>query len=138
MKSFDSLGVTAERTSMAVILLVEDDVFVRNIAEMMIREFGHNTLPADDMEEALGFLHSAQPIDALITDIRLKSATQGGFELAQKAIGLRPKLRVLYVTGNSMTAEMSALFVDGGQFLQKPYSEIQLQQSVEKLVATSA
>jgi hypothetical protein len=37
-----------------------------------------------------------------------------------------------------MTAEMSALFVDGGQFLQKPYSEIQLQQSVEKLVATSA
>jgi CheY-like chemotaxis protein len=38
---------------MAVILLVEDDVFVRNIAEMMIGEFGHNTLPADDMEEAL-------------------------------------------------------------------------------------
>jgi CheY-like chemotaxis protein len=138
MKSFDSLGVTAERMSMAVILLVEDDVFVRNIAEMMIGEFGHDTIPADDMEEALGFLHSGQPIDALITDIRLKSATQGGFELAHKAIDLRPKLRVLYVTGNARTAEMSALFVDGGQFLQKPYSEIQFQQSVEKLLATSA
>jgi CheY-like chemotaxis protein len=122
---------------MALILLVEDDVFVRNIAEMMIGEFGHTTLPADDMEEALGFLHSARAIDALITDIRLKSATQGGFELAQKAIFLRPKLRVLYVTGNARTSEMSALFVDGGQFLQKPYSEIQFQQSVEKMLATS-
>jgi DNA-binding NtrC family response regulator len=129
--------IAAERMSMAIILLVEDDVFVRNIAEMMIGEMGHKTIPADDMEEALGFLHSGQPIDALVTDIRLKSATRGGFELAQQAIRLRPQLRVLYVTGNSVTAEMSALFVDGGRFLQKPYSETQLQQSVEKLLAPS-
>jgi CheY-like chemotaxis protein len=124
----------AERLSMAVVLLVEDDVFVRNIAEMMIGELGHHTLAAGDIEEALALLCSDQPIDALITDIRLKSATQGGFELAQQAMRLRPTLRVLYMTGSSLSAEMSALFVEGGHFLQKPYSEIQLQHSVERLL----
>jgi CheY-like chemotaxis protein len=118
-------------------LLVEDDVFVRNIAAMMIGDFGHDTLPADDMEAALLFLRSARPIDALITDIRLKSAILGGFELAQHAISLRSKLPVLYVTGGSLTVEMSALFVEGGRFLQKPYSELQLQHCVESLLAAS-
>jgi hypothetical protein len=44
-------------------------------------------------------------------------------------------LPVLYVTGNFMTDEMTASFVDGGHFLQKPYSPSQLQHSVEKLLA---
>jgi CheY-like chemotaxis protein len=91
---------------MAVILVVEDDVFIREIAEMMIQDWGHHTLSASDVDEALSLLRSPQHIDALFTDIYLKTAVLGGCELAHQAIKLRPKLRVLYTTGNSVTDKM--------------------------------
>jgi DNA-binding NtrC family response regulator len=119
---------------MAVILIVEDDVFIREIAEMMIQDWGHHTLSASDVDEALLLLRSPQHIDALFTDIYLKHLVHGGCELAHQAIELRPKLRVLYTTGNSMTDKMKALFVEGAHFLRKPYAQYELQGSVENLL----
>lgn len=120
---------------MAVILIVEDDIFTRDMAEMMIQEWGHETLSASDVNEALLLVKSPQHIDALFTDIYLKKAVLGGCELARRAIELRPELRVLYTTGNSPTDQMKALFVDGQHFLPKPYTPDQLQNSVRGLLA---
>jgi CheY-like chemotaxis protein len=120
---------------MAVILIVEDDVFIREMAEMMIQGWGHETLNAGDADEALVFLRSPRRIDALFTDIYLKDSVHGGCELAQEAVALRPTLRVLYTTGNSMTDKMKALFVEGAHFLRKPYVQKQLEDSVEGMLA---
>src|SRR5471030_905181 len=106
---------------MAVILIVEDDVFIREVAEMMIQDRGHQTLAASDVDEALVILRSPQHIDALFTDIYLKSAVFGGCDVATQAMALRAGLRVLYTTSNSMTDKMKALFVKGAHFLRKPY-----------------
>jgi len=54
--------VTPEGLPMAVILVVEDDVFIREVAEMMIRDWGHQTLAACDVDEALSLLRSPQHI----------------------------------------------------------------------------
>jgi CheY-like chemotaxis protein len=129
------LIVTAERVVMAVILVVEDDVFIRQVAEMMIQDWGHDVLSASDGDEALIFLRSAQHIDALFTDIYLKQSVLGGCELAHQAIKLRPKLRVLYTTGNFVTDKMKALFVGGMQCLRKPYTQHQLEDCVATLLA---
>ena len=123
---------------MTVILIVDDDVFTCEIAEMMIQDWGHDTLSASDVDEALSFLRSPQHINALFTDISLKTAVLGGCELAHQAIKLRPKLRVLYTTGNSITDKMKTLFVEGSHFLLKPYTPQQLQDSVEELLAASS
>jgi DNA-binding NtrC family response regulator len=120
---------------MAVILIVDDEVFIRGATEMMVQDLGHETLTAGDMDEALVHLKSLQPIDALFTDIRLKSIVLGGFELAQQAIKLRPALRVLYTTGSSLTDTTRALFVEGAHFMQKPYTQGQLQASMKELLA---
>jgi CheY-like chemotaxis protein len=120
---------------MAVILIVEDDLFIRGIAELMIEDWGHNTLLASDIDEALALLRAPRHIDALFTDIYLKTAVFGGCELAHQAIKLRPKLRVLYTTGNSITEKLKTLFVEGTHFLRKPYTPHQLQNSVEELLA---
>ena len=120
---------------MAVILVVEDDVFIREIAEMMIRDWGHETRSASDGDEALLILRSDQHVDALFTDIYLKNSVVGGCELAHQAIKLRPKLRTLYTTGNFVTGKMRALFVEGSQFLSKPYTQNQLQESFATLLA---
>lgn len=120
---------------MAMILIVEDDLFIREIAETMIRDWGHRTISASDVEEALALLRSPQHIDALFTDIYLKTAVLGGCDLAHQAIKLRPKLRVLYTTGNSVTDAMKALFLNGTHFLPKPYTPHQLHDSVDCLLA---
>jgi CheY-like chemotaxis protein len=122
------------KVSMAVILIVEDDVFIREMAEMTIQEWGYQTLSASDVDEALSLLRSPQPIDALFTDIYLKKAVLGGCELADQAIKLRPELRVLYTTGNAVTDKMKALFTEGAHFLGKPYTLPQLQRSLEALL----
>ncbi len=120
---------------MPVILIVEDDVFIRELAETIIHEWGYQTFSAGDGDEALVLLRSPQHFDALFTDIYLKSAVLGGCELARQAIELRPQLRVLYTTGNSVTEKMKSLFAAGTHFLPKPYTLKQLQHSVEDLFA---
>ena len=120
---------------MAVILIVEDDMFIHALAEVMIQDRGHETLSASDEEEALVFLRSAQPIDALFTDIYLKNSVHGGCDLARQAMALRPSLRVLYTTGNFVTEKMQAMFVEGTCCLRKPYTEAQLQSSFDDMLA---
>jgi CheY-like chemotaxis protein len=120
---------------MAVILIVEDDIFIRDMAEMMIQDWGHDTLSASDVDEALLLVKSPQRIDALFTDIYLKKAVLGGCDLARHAVELRPELRVLYTTGNSPTDQMKSLFVHGRHFLPKPYTPDELQSSVRGMLA---
>ena len=120
---------------MAVILIVEDDVFIREVAEMLIQDWGHQTLAACDVDEALAILRSPQHIDALFTDIYLKTLVNGGCDLALQAISLRPGLRVLYTTGNTITDKMKALLAEGTHFLRKPYTQNQLHDSVKDMLA---
>jgi len=129
------LVVTAEMVFMAAILIVEDDAFIRDDAEMMLQDWGHNTLLASDVDEAVSLLRSSQRIGALFTDIYLKRAVLGGYELARQAVKLRLNLPVLYTTGNIINDKTKALFVGGAHFLPKPYTRFQLQNSVEALLA---
>lgn len=120
---------------MAAILIVEDDVFIREIAEMTIQDWGYDTFLASDVDEALALLRSPQHIDILFTDIYLKKAVLGGCDLARQAVELRPDLRVLYTTGNFVTDEMKALFVENAHCLRKPYTDHQLQDRFTTLLA---
>ncbi len=119
---------------MAVILVVEDDAFLREVAETTLQSWGHKTLGASDVDEAIPILESAQAIDALFTDICLKEEAHGGVDIAQRAIALRPGIRVLYATGHLLTAKVRARFVGGANCLRKPYTDEQLQQAVTSML----
>ena len=131
------LIVTAIGVRLAIILIVEDDVFTGLAAELMVGDLGHDTFLVSAPDEAMSHLRSSQEIDMLFTDIRLKTAAVGGCELAHLAIKLRPGLRVLYTSGSFKTDAMTAMFVEGAGFLQKPYSQPQLQDSMNALLAAS-
>ena len=47
-----------------------------------------------------------------------------------RAIDMCPGLRVIYTTGGGLTDGMSALFVEGGTFLPKPYNRQRLLEAV--------
>ena len=119
---------------MAVILIVEDDIFILQNLEWMIEELGHTSLPASDLVEALSHLATPLHIDALFVDIRLNALASGGYDVANQAIELRPDLPVLYISGSPLTDDMTVRFVPGGRFLQKPYSPAHLEAAMEELL----
>jgi CheY-like chemotaxis protein len=119
---------------MALILIVEDEVFIRQSAEWAMEDVGHSTLAASDLEEALEHLTAWPAIDALFVDMRLSRLPVGGYDVARQAVAMRPELRVLYTSGTPLTADMTDQFVPGGQFLEKPYSPDQLRRSIAQLL----
>jgi len=119
---------------MAVVLIVEDEVFIRQAAEWTIGDLGHDVLMACDLTEALAHLSLAQRIDALFVDIRLAKVALGGYDVANQVLKFWPDLRVLYTSGSPLTSDMTNNFVRGGQFIQKPYSSGQLETSVGQLL----
>jgi CheY-like chemotaxis protein len=123
---------------MALILVVDDEFFIREMAVMILEELGHEVLSAGSVDEALVILRSPRSIDALFTDIYLKAAVFGGCEIARQAVVLRPQFPVLYTTGNATTDELNSKLVPGAHFLRKPYSQHELQDAVEDLLATAA
>jgi DNA-binding NtrC family response regulator len=125
---------------MPVILVVEDEEQVRVLAESILQDNGHQTLSAGAVDQALALIQTEQPIDLLFTDINLApdlaaGLVHPGLELAQQALKLRPGLRVLYTTGQGITDGMKALFVEGFDFLPKPYDLDQLVARVNDLLA---
>lgn len=119
---------------MALILIVEDEIFIRQSAEWAMEDLGHGVLLAGDLGEAIAHLSAPAPIDALFVDMRLSDLPFGGYEVANQAAALRPGLRVLYTSGTPLTADMEGRFVPGGRFIQKPYSPEQLGTAMEQLL----
>ena len=122
---------------MSNILFVEDDDFIRENVSQMIEDWGYRVLVAGDVDEALAMLGLSHDVDALITDLTLKTATHGGYELARRAFEQRPSLRVLYTSGNARNQHDIHRSVPGAQFIQKPYREENLRRTVDALFAVS-
>ena len=114
------------------VLVAEDEPTVRALAESIIGELGYATFSAANAREALALLEDGAPITLLFTDINMPDPPDGidGLELARVAVERRPGLRVIYTTGGALTDGMTALFVEGGTFLQKPYTRERLIEAV--------
>lgn len=110
------------------VLVAEDEPTVRALAESIIAELGYETFSAANAREALAVLDDGPPITLLFTDINMPDGPDGldGLELARRAVEIRPDLRVIYTTGGGLTDGMTALFVEGGTFLPKPFTREQL------------
>lgn len=68
-----------------LILLVEDDLEIRETVREMLRELGHTVIEAEDAEEAMA-LAALPGIDLVLSDIRL-AGQQTGLDLAEALRG---------------------------------------------------
>jgi two-component system cell cycle sensor histidine kinase/response regulator CckA len=118
---------------MCVVLIVEDEVPVRHVAETILRRAGHETLCAGTVSEALAIIQSMQSIDLLFTDMALGNEAQGGIRVSEGVTRSRPGLPVLYTSGGVIADSTRSSFVEPGTFLPKPYSRAQLLQAVSDL-----
>ena len=116
------------------VLVAEDEPTIRALAESIIEELGYSTFSAANAREALAVLDGGAPITLLFTDINMPDGPDGfdGLELARRAVEILPALRVIYTTGGGLTDGMTALFVEGGTFLPKPFTRQRLIEAVQE------
>jgi len=103
------------------VLIVDDEPTVRLVASEILRQRGYATLEADDAAKALTVLQSSQRVDLMITDVGLPGGLNGR-QLADAGRGLRPLLKVLFITGFAENAVISHGHLDPGfHILTKPF-----------------
>jgi two-component system, cell cycle sensor histidine kinase and response regulator CckA len=116
-----------------LILLVEDDPLVRELARRALINFGYTVVACASGPEALETAARLEgDIDLLLTDVVMPG--MNGRELATKLSAERPGLRVLYTSGHTADIIVNrGLLEEGLEFLPKPYS---LPALAEKVRAT--
>jgi PAS domain S-box-containing protein len=105
-----------------VVLLVEDETGVRELAREYLEMTGYTVIVAGDGNTALevAAMH-AGPIQLLMTDVVMPGI--GGCELAERITALRPEIKVLYMTGYTDQAVMHQGILDADAILlQKPFT----------------
>jgi CheY-like chemotaxis protein len=107
-------------TAQPHILLVEDEVFLRELLTENLQDAGYSVSEASDGNAGLEALQSDRRIDVLLSDIKLPD--MDGYQIAQAGRALRPDLKVILMTGYAPTPLPAALQPVVYGVLQKPFS----------------
>jgi PAS domain S-box-containing protein len=120
-----------------VVLLVDDDRFVREILTMSLEDSGHAVLAADSGAAAMALLLDGAPADIVVTDLTMPG--MDGIELIRRAQGRRPHLPAILLTGYA--GDGAAMAVGGAvsgaySLLQKPVTGAQLSDRIAALLGS--
>lgn len=124
-----------QRKRAATVLLVEDEPLVRSATARVLLSAGLRVLEASTPDMALK-LSAERPekIDLLLTDVVLP--TMNGRELADKVAKLRPRVRVLFMSGYTDDAFSGDELLDAGAaFLAKPFTPDTLVKRIDEVLA---
>ena len=110
-----------------VILVVDDEVLIRNIARIILEAEGYFILAADDGKEALEMSRKFPgTIHGVLSDVKIPKVD--GLELAATILVERPGIKVLLMSG----------YVDAPAenvpFLQKPFGPEVLKQRIRQIL----
>jgi two-component system, cell cycle sensor histidine kinase and response regulator CckA len=120
------------------ILLVEDEINLRYLARQFLEKQGYRVIEAADGAVAIQIAVAHQGvIDLLLTDVIMPG--MNGRELAQRISEIRPKVKILYMSGYTENVIGRNGTLDAGiRLLQKPFTLRELNSQVrEALDSTS-
>ena len=110
------------------ILVVEDDIDVRDTVAEGLRTLGYQVLTAEDGGAALALLERGATVDLLFTDVSMPRGMSGD-ELAHRARRLRPGLKILLTSGYAAAVRDGAL-LEQFSVLAKPYRSDELARAI--------
>jgi len=121
---------------MPTVLLVEDDPDIRTLVEAALADRGLVVRAVADDRAAQRVLEREAPqIGVLIADVHLGAAASG-FDVAQRARKLNPRIEVVYITGRSL--DVDRFGVHGGVLMPKPFDIDNLGDVVQALASDPA
>jgi two-component system, cell cycle sensor histidine kinase and response regulator CckA len=111
-------------------LVVDDEVALRTMVPRLLSRLGIESVTAASAEEALALYDGS--FDLLVSDVVLPG--RRGDELAGDLLARAPSLRVLLVSGFPRDGEFSALPAERVRRLAKPFSFVQLHDTLDELL----
>jgi two-component system cell cycle sensor histidine kinase/response regulator CckA len=126
-------GNLAPARAQETLLLVEDEAAVRVIISAILRRHGYSVIEAATARAACEVFAQRTDIDLLLTDIVMPD--MNGPALAQRLIGLRPELRVLFISGYAEMLTPPSSDNPNVGFLSKPFPASALTARVAELLA---
>jgi two-component system, cell cycle sensor histidine kinase and response regulator CckA len=130
--TIDSPGLS-EVSAQPVILVVEDEVLVRNFVCLQLQRDGYQVLAAADGVEALQVAHAyTGTIHMLLTDVVMPR--MDGLALARRVLEERPGTRVLLMSGR-VVSEGREEMIDL-PFIKKPFLAKALREKVKEVLKT--
>jgi CheY-like chemotaxis protein len=115
---------------MTTILLVEDDVAVREVLHTVLERDAFTIVEADTGEEAMERLREARP-DLVVLDLMLPG--MDGLEVLRRlrAAEETARLPVVVVSARGTGGRQDALSAGADAYLAKPFSPLELLRAVE-------
>ncbi len=110
---------SANHSDHPIVLVLEDEFFVRQDIARYLEDSGCLVLEAATARQAMAICKAGTPVDILFTDINL-NGTASGWEVAEAFRAVRPRIAVLYASGNCVDR---ARCVTGSRFFGKPYRQ---------------
>jgi len=118
-----------------VVLIVEDEPLILNLAERMLQNIGYTVLSADSPKKALQLAKAhIGDVTLVVTDVVMPELN--GQELAARLKGLYPDIKCLFMSG--YTANVIAhhgVLDEGVNFIQKPFTTSELALKVNEALA---
>lgn len=113
------------------ILVVDDDASLCHLIRLLLIQYGYTALHALSAEAAIQVsARHAGPIHLLLADIAM--AGTSGPQLAQEIRATRPNMRLLFMSG--LVTEKNFQGVLGGSFIRKPFSPLDLIDTIEAIL----
>jgi two-component system, cell cycle sensor histidine kinase and response regulator CckA len=111
----------APRGGNETILVVDDELSVREFAERILRRFGYRVLLARSGEEALEIYRKMrEEIDLVILDLGMPG--MGGYACLRELLAIDPSLGVMIASGYAIDARMKETLQSGvAGYIGKPY-----------------
>lgn len=118
------------------LLVVEDEEAVRELAHEILQQNGYTVLEARHGVEALLVCDRYNgPIHLMLTDVVMPQMS--GRVLAERLVGVRPEMKVLYMSGYTHNALVHHGMLDPkSAFLQKPFTPDGMVRKVRELLDT--
>lgn len=126
---------TSQSKKETCILLVDDEIIVREpLAEVLV-DLGYWVIQAGDGAQGLDVLQSPQRVDLLISDVGLPGHMNGR-QLADAGRKLRPELKVLFITGYAdSAASAGGLAGQDMEVMVKPFGLDAFERKVSDMTA---
>jgi PAS domain S-box-containing protein len=114
------------------ILVVEDQVEVRNFAVAALQEYGYRVMQAPGAVEVQRICElEGERIHLVLTDVVMPHMS--GRELTARLVAMRPEIKVLYMSGYTDNVVVHrGVLEEGANFIQKPFSAEELARKVRE------
>lgn len=114
-----------------VVLVVEDEVWIREDVIDVLEQEGFRTLSAGTVSEALAVLDRHADVQALFTDIQMPGGSDG-LDLAKQVAADRPGIVIIVTSGRSIGAPDD--LPRQGRFIPKPYLPRKIARMLRELI----